>query len=194
MDRPGVFRNFERRVLAARDAEFQVSAVSIWEMRLKYGACHPSGAQDPFFPERRDRCAGRPGRDISAVDHAPCRTGTQGSARPQGPVRRVAARASSGGRTQAVDRGRASCRPSARGRITRAWVRNLLPLAWFRTCHVSGENEPARSRNYVEIMSAEAFDSIGAAPQVPTFEQDSSGRWRRCPTGGNVRLLEVAPA
>ena len=52
MDRPGVFPNFERRVPAARGAEFYVSAVSIWEMRLKYGARHPSGAcKSRFSPE-----------------------------------------------------------------------------------------------------------------------------------------------
>ena len=52
MDRPGVFLNLERRILAAREAEFYVSAVSIWEMRLKYGARHTSGTRKSrFSPE-----------------------------------------------------------------------------------------------------------------------------------------------
>ncbi len=51
MDRPGKFLKSERRVLAARGTEFFVSAVSIWEMRLKYSS-HPSGARKSrFFPE-----------------------------------------------------------------------------------------------------------------------------------------------
>ena len=50
MDRPGVFLNIERRVLAACAADFYVSAVSIREMRLKYGARHPSGARKSRFP------------------------------------------------------------------------------------------------------------------------------------------------
>ncbi len=52
MDRPGVFLNRERRVLAAREADLYVSAVSIWEMRLKYGARNPSGTRKSrFSPE-----------------------------------------------------------------------------------------------------------------------------------------------
>ena len=49
MDRPGKFLESERRVLAAREAQFYVSAVSIWEMRLKHNARHPSGARKSRF-------------------------------------------------------------------------------------------------------------------------------------------------
>ena len=38
MDRPGKLLESERRVLAARETRLYVSAVSIWEMRLKYNA------------------------------------------------------------------------------------------------------------------------------------------------------------
>ena len=41
MDRPGRLPDSDRRALAARHAEFHVSAVSIREMRLKYAARHP---------------------------------------------------------------------------------------------------------------------------------------------------------
>ena len=52
MDRPGRLLDAERRVLASRETEFHVSAVSIWEMRLKHGARHPSGARKSrFSPE-----------------------------------------------------------------------------------------------------------------------------------------------
>ena len=51
MDRPGKLSDSERRVLSARGTEFHVSAVSIWEMRLKHNARHPSGrAQEPLLP------------------------------------------------------------------------------------------------------------------------------------------------
>ena len=52
MDRPGMFLDSERRVLAARGTDFYVSAVSIWEMRLKHHARHRSGARKSrFSPE-----------------------------------------------------------------------------------------------------------------------------------------------
>ena len=52
MDRPGKLLESERRVLTARDSQLYVSAVSIWEMRLKYNARRPSGARKSrFFPE-----------------------------------------------------------------------------------------------------------------------------------------------
>lgn len=52
MDRPGKFLESERRFLTAREARFHVSAVSIWEMRLKHNARHPSGARKSrFSPE-----------------------------------------------------------------------------------------------------------------------------------------------
>ncbi len=49
MDRPGKFLNSERKVLAARETEFFVSAVSILEMRLKYSSRHTSGARKSCF-------------------------------------------------------------------------------------------------------------------------------------------------
>ena len=49
MDRPGMFRDSERRALAAHGTDFHVSAVSIWEMRLKHSARHRSGARKSRF-------------------------------------------------------------------------------------------------------------------------------------------------
>lgn len=52
MEAPGRFRESERRFLAARDVRLHVSAVSIWEMRLKYQARRASGARkSPFAPQ-----------------------------------------------------------------------------------------------------------------------------------------------
>ena len=52
MDRPGNFPDSERRILAAPGTELYVSAVSIWEIRLKHNARHPPGAQKSrFSPE-----------------------------------------------------------------------------------------------------------------------------------------------
>ncbi len=52
MDKPGAFLEQERRILAARDAEFHVSSVSLWELRLKYSARHTSGdRKSRFSPE-----------------------------------------------------------------------------------------------------------------------------------------------
>ena len=52
MDRPGMFLDSDRRVLAARRTDFYVSAVSIWEMRLKHHARHRSGERKSrFSPE-----------------------------------------------------------------------------------------------------------------------------------------------
>ena len=52
MDRPGSFLGSEYPVLASPETEFFVSAVSIWEMRLKYGARHRSGIRKSrFSPE-----------------------------------------------------------------------------------------------------------------------------------------------
>ena len=51
MDRPGKFLISERRALAARGTDFHVSAVSIWEMRLKHNSRHRSGERKSrFFP------------------------------------------------------------------------------------------------------------------------------------------------
>ena len=49
MDRPGKFLVSERRALAARGTDFYVSAVSIWEMRLKLNARHRSGVRKSRF-------------------------------------------------------------------------------------------------------------------------------------------------
>ena len=52
IDKPGSFLEQERRILAARDAEFHVSSVSLWELRLKHNARHPSGdRKSRFSPE-----------------------------------------------------------------------------------------------------------------------------------------------
>ena len=52
MDRPGMFLDSDRRVLAAQGTDYYVSAVSIWEMRLKHNARHRSGERKSrFSPE-----------------------------------------------------------------------------------------------------------------------------------------------
>ena len=74
MDRPGKFPDSERRILAAAGTELYVSAVSIWEIRLKHNAPPPvGGAKEPFLPEGRARSTGRSEHNVSADDHAPCR-------------------------------------------------------------------------------------------------------------------------
>lgn len=45
MEAPGKFLEAERLFFDVHGAELRVSAVSIWEMRLKYRARHPSGAR-----------------------------------------------------------------------------------------------------------------------------------------------------
>ena len=49
MDRPGKFMESERRLLSARQVQLYVSAVSIWEMRLKHSARHASGERKSRF-------------------------------------------------------------------------------------------------------------------------------------------------
>ena len=49
MDRPGKLLDSERRALSARGTEFYVSAVSIWEMRLKHNTRHRSGDRKSRF-------------------------------------------------------------------------------------------------------------------------------------------------
>ena len=49
MEAPGKFLEPERRFLAAREVRIYVSAVSIWEMRLKHSARHLSGARKSRF-------------------------------------------------------------------------------------------------------------------------------------------------
>ena len=51
MEAPGKFSDAERRFFAGRELRLHVSAVSIWEMRLKHRARHPSGdRKSPFDP------------------------------------------------------------------------------------------------------------------------------------------------
>ena len=48
-----LFTTSEREFLKERDAQIVVSAVSIWEMRLKYAKRHRSGRRkSPFDPQR----------------------------------------------------------------------------------------------------------------------------------------------
>ena len=49
MDAPGKFADFRRRILASGETRLYVSAVSIWEMRLKHHARHASGARKSRF-------------------------------------------------------------------------------------------------------------------------------------------------
>ena len=64
MDRPGTFLETERRYLTGGEIGLHVSAVSIWEMRLKYNARHPSGARkSPFDPS--DVIAALDGQDVT---------------------------------------------------------------------------------------------------------------------------------
>ena len=51
MEAPGKLLAPERRFLESDESEFYVSAVSIWEMRLKHDARHRSGTRkSPFDP------------------------------------------------------------------------------------------------------------------------------------------------
>ena len=51
MEAPGKFSLAERQFIADPDVRFYVSAVSIWEMRLKFHARAPSGKRkSPFDP------------------------------------------------------------------------------------------------------------------------------------------------
>ena len=49
MDAPGKFAEFRRRQLMSGETQLYVSAVSIWEMRLKYNARHASGERKSRF-------------------------------------------------------------------------------------------------------------------------------------------------
>ena len=64
MDKPGKLLGAERRFLTGDEAELYVSAVSIWEMRLKFNARHPSGdRKSPFDPG--DVIATLEGQDVT---------------------------------------------------------------------------------------------------------------------------------
>ena len=49
MDRPGKLLESERRLLSDRRTQIHVSAVSIWELRLKHKARHASGERKNRF-------------------------------------------------------------------------------------------------------------------------------------------------
>ncbi len=49
MEAPGALSDADRRFFTARKAQLFVSAVSIWEMRLKHDARHASGARKSRF-------------------------------------------------------------------------------------------------------------------------------------------------
>lgn len=49
MDAPGRLTDAERLILSNPDIMFFVSAVSVWEMRLKFAAHHRSGARKSRF-------------------------------------------------------------------------------------------------------------------------------------------------
>ena len=63
MEAPGKLADDERAFFARRDVRVYVSAVSIWEMRLKHGARHPSGARKSRF-DPKDVIAVLEGLDI----------------------------------------------------------------------------------------------------------------------------------
>ena len=63
MKAPGKFSDAERRFFAEQEARIYVSAVSIWEMRLKYRARHPSGGRKSSF-DPNDVIAVLEGQDV----------------------------------------------------------------------------------------------------------------------------------
>ena len=63
MKAPGKFSGAERRFFAEQEARIYVSAVSIWEMRLKYRARHPSGERKSSF-DPNDVIAVLEGQDV----------------------------------------------------------------------------------------------------------------------------------
>lgn len=66
----GEFTESMRGFAAKYDAEFFVSAVSIWEMRLKYDAFHPSGERkSPYAPN--DVLAVLQGQDVTFLSVEP---------------------------------------------------------------------------------------------------------------------------
>lgn len=52
MEAPAALSDADRRFFGARDLRLYVSAVSIWEMRLKHNARHVSGARKSRFDPR----------------------------------------------------------------------------------------------------------------------------------------------
>ena len=73
MEAPGTFSAAERRFFARENARLYVSAVSIWEMRLKLRARHASGERKSAF-DPNDVIALLEGQDVTflpmSVGHA----------------------------------------------------------------------------------------------------------------------------
>ena len=114
MEAPFAFSSADDRFFAAPDTRLFVSVVSIWEMRLKYNARHPSGVRKSRFdPNDAVAALEESGRDVPADDPPACRTGARNAARSQGSVRRTAARPGPGRRTEIAHRRPATRRPSA---------------------------------------------------------------------------------
>lgn len=66
MEAPGKLLAAERRFFESNESEFFVSAVSIWEMRLKHSARHLSGTRkSPFEPN--DVLAVLKGQDVTLL-------------------------------------------------------------------------------------------------------------------------------
>ena len=66
MEAPGGLLEAERRFFESDESEFYLSAVSIWEMRLKHGGRHRSGTpKSPFDPN--DVIAVLRGQDITLL-------------------------------------------------------------------------------------------------------------------------------
>ena len=85
----------ERRFFDKWEARLYVSAVSIWEMRLKFRALHPSGARkSPYDPKDVVAALRKAGGDVPDDDRAARRVRSRDPNPSQGPVRR----ASSGAR------------------------------------------------------------------------------------------------
>ncbi len=128
MDRPGKFLNSGRKVLAARGTKFFVSAVSIWEMRLTYSSRHPPGGRKSrFSPE--DVIDALEDQDVKfplmTMLHAARRLRVPlDNKDPLNELLFVQVQ-EAGERSQAADRGQATCRPPARGRRVRAWVKSM---------------------------------------------------------------------
>ncbi len=76
MDKAGKLPDSGRRLPTARGMGCYASAVSLSGMRLKHNARHPPGGRQ---------------RRFSAGDRAPCRGRARPNARPQRPVRQIAA-------------------------------------------------------------------------------------------------------
>lgn len=110
METRGQFSDGERRFFAAQEAQLYVSAVSIWEMRLKYRTRNPSGdRKSPFDPN--DVVTMVEGQEMIILPmtmQRAARAQAQNPDCPQGPVRRDSSRAGSGRRVEAAHHGPAA--------------------------------------------------------------------------------------